>query len=317
MEKEIYYNELLERWFEAQGTQLAASSYAKYYQLYTNHIRPFFLGVKVSDLSEELLEQFRGELESRKACRCRRALSGSTVKCVIMLVNRGLSEAQREQFLDRAMRISAKCQRSRTEIQVFSEAEQRRLEAYLSSHSDISRACIYLCLYTGLRIGELCSLTWQDINMEEGYIRVERTLQRLKSRQPEGKRTVLVMGKPKSSSSDRVIPFPDFMREKLEGFRYTGKEKGYILSGSEVDPLDPRTLQYRYKKYLEEAEVPYRKFHTLRHTFASRCLMAGIDAKTLSELLGHADIRTTLNIYCHTTLQYKKEQVNRLQPFFS
>lgn len=74
MEKEIYYNELLERWFEAQGTQLAASSYAKYYQLYTNHIRPFFLGVKVSDLSEELLEQFRGELESRKACRCGSAI---------------------------------------------------------------------------------------------------------------------------------------------------------------------------------------------------------------------------------------------------
>lgn len=317
MKKEIYYNEVMEKWLEEHRGQLAPSSYVKYRQLFASHIRPFFREIRVSDLSEEIVEEYRTMLESRQVSRTGRELSVSTVKCVLMLVNRGLAEARRSCDMDKVLKITTQRQRSRSEIQVFSEDEQRKLEIYLNSRLDISRACIYLCLYTGLRIGELCSLTWEDVNLEEGCIRVEKTLQRLPKRQPGGKRTCLVMGKPKSSSSDRIIPFPDFMREKLKYFCRTGEGDRYILSGSAEAPMDPRTLQYRYKKYLEEAKVPYRKFHTLRHTFASRCLMAGIDAKTLSELLGHADIQTTLNIYCHTTLQYKRDQVNRLQPFFS
>lgn len=317
MEKEIYYNEVMEKWLEEYGRLLAPSSYAKYDQLFSTHIRPFFENVRVRDLSREMVEEYRESLEGARASRRGRELSASTVKCILMLVNRGLAEAGRICGTDKPLRLTAQRKRSKREVQIFTEEEQKRLEAYLNSRTDISRTCVCLCLYTGLRIGELCGLTWEDVDLEEGCIRVKKTLQRLKKRQPDEQRTCLVVGRPKSLSSDRIVPFPDFMREKLEAFRKTGERSGYILTGSSEAPLDPRTLQYRYKRYLRDAQIPYRKFHALRHTFASRCLMAGIDAKTLSEILGHADIQTTLNIYCHTTLQYKKEQINRLQPFFS
>lgn len=310
MHKDMYYNEVMERWFAANGTGLAASSYEKYYRLYANHIRPFFRDVKVSELSEDLLDAYRAELEQRRSSRGGE-LSAGTVRCIAMLANRGICAAREGHMLKEEMRLQANKPGGKEIVQVFTEAEQRRLEQYLRSAMDASRMGVYLCLYTGLRIGELCSLRWEDVDLETGSICVRKTVQRL--RVPgEGGATSLVEGQPKSRTSARVIPYPDFLRAFLQR---EGGARQYILSGSEIRPMDPRTLQYRYKRYLKEAGIPYRKFHTLRHTFATRCLMAGVDVKTLSELLGHADIRTTLGIYCHASLQYKREQVNRLQPF--
>lgn len=168
---------------------------------------------------------------------------------------------------------------------------------------------ILLCLYTGMRIGELCALKWNDIDVEEEIIHINRTVQRLDT---EEKKSALIVSYPKSRSSVRNIPIPKCILDVLLSFYAYENSTAYIFTGKENVPAEPRTFQYRYRKYLEKAGVKYRKFHTLRHTFATRCIHCGIDIKTLSEILGHSNVKITLEYYCHTTMEQKKKQMNRL-----
>ena len=313
--QKTYYNQLMEQWFLLNEPNLAMSSSVKYHQLFYKYIRPFFRNIPVSQISEELLESYKRFLVSKCNGEGSHNLSSETVRCISMLVNQCLVLAQKEHMLSHNLRLNIRLKKSRNNVQVFSSSEQEKLEDYLRTHPNISTVCVLLCLYTGLRIGELCSLKWSDIDLEEDVLYVNRTVQRLKD-QNQSESTALFITPPKTDCSLRAIPIPDFIKEVLYPYVPKRGEGGYILSDIPQTPMDPRTMQYRYKKYLREAGVPYRKFHTLRHTFATRCLMSGMDAKTLSELLGHADVKTTLNYYCHTTLEYKREQLNLLSPFF-
>ena len=184
----------------------------------------------------------------------------------------------------------------------------RRLEAYLlgkADDMDSTSIGILLSGCCGLRIGELCALQWKNINWEEGTIQIRGTMQRIRTFRQEETRTKIIISDPKSKSSNREIPVPAYLFDYLKRIKGNGEE--YILAGKKKEYLEPRTLQYRFKKILEQLEIPYFNFHMLRHIFATNCISRGFDMKTLSELLGHSNITTTMRIYVHSDMERKKQ----------
>lgn len=194
---------------------------------------------------------------------------------------------------------------NKSEMRVLSAAEQNRLELYLRNNMDTYKMGILFALYTGVRIGELCALKWGDI--KDGTVRINKTMYRLRG--SDGKTSVII-GDPKTSSSNRTIPLPDFLNEIVEKRR--GDDNAYCMANEHTARVEPRLLQKKFKTVTEHCSLEDVTFHTLRHTFATRCIECGFDAKTLSEILGHSDVKTTLNRYVHCSLELKKHSMNLL-----
>ena len=192
------------------------------------------------------------------------------------------------------------------QLDVLSSEERKKLEQYLLQTGLTIDLAILLCLFTGLRVGELCGLQWSDIDFENGTLSVKRTVQRIYR---NGCSEVLI-GSPKSRTSVRTIPVPSFLLTLLE--KKKRQDFLYLITGKSK-PAEPRTMQYRFQKILKLCGIRKVPFHLLRHTYATDCIAHGFDAKTLSELLGHADASITLNRYVHSSMQMKQEYVNRLQ----
>ena len=192
------------------------------------------------------------------------------------------------------------------QLDVLSSEERKKLEQYLLQTGLTIDLAILLCLFTGLRVGELCGLQWSDIDFENGTLSVKRTVQRVYR---NGCSEVLI-GSPKSRTSVRTIPVPSFLLTLLE--KKKRQDFLYLITGKNK-PAEPRTMQYRFQKILKLCGIRKVPFHLLRHTYATDCIAHGFDAKTLSELLGHADASITLNRYVHSSMQMKQEYVKRLQ----
>ena len=172
---------------------------------------------------------------------------------------------------------------------------------------DITGLCILLVLNTGLRLGEVCALRRNDIDYHSGVLRIERSAARVR----DASGTHLVVQSPKSSSSVRLVAIPNDMLELLKTTTQNIQKDNYLLTNTDT-PMEPRTLQYRYRKLLERCGIRYRNFHAMRHTYATRCMENGVDIKSLSELLGHADVRTTLQTYIHSSLAHKRQVVQSI-----
>jgi len=196
------------------------------------------------------------------------------------------------------------------EISSLSNSERNKLEEFLITDMDTTKLGFYLCLYTGLRIGELCALRWEDINLCSMVLHIRSTIQRMKCiDHTESQKTTLLITTPKSISSVRDIPLPIRIVELLSG--YEKSSNCFLLSGN-TSPIEPRTMQYRFKKYAKQLGLAHSNPHVLRHTFATQCIELGFDAKTLSELLGHSRVEITLNRYVHSSDEHKRSQMNLL-----
>lgn len=180
----------------------------------------------------------------------------------------------------------------------------------LFKEMDLFKKAVLLCLLTGLRLGEICALKWSDIDPENKILTVNSTVQRLYT---EGYKTTTVLTEtvPKSECSRREIPLSDTVLEIFATFTDNTK---YVFGGDK--PLEPRTLQYQFKKILKDAELPDKNFHILRHTFSTNCIEEGIDVKSLSEMLGHSDVQITLNRYVHPSMDTKRQYMNELSKFY-
>ena len=197
------------------------------------------------------------------------------------------------------------------EMRVLSVEEQQQLVAYLLKDMDIYKFGVLLALYTGLRIGELCALQWGDI--KDGILTVRKTMQRLKS-QDESK-TELSIGTPKTSTSLRAIPLPSFLLPYLHLFDRDRQPHEYVLGTEDFPIVEPRVMQYKLDGYTKDLHIENVTPHTLRHSFATRCIECGMDVKTLSCILGHASVATTMNRYVHISAGYMKASLEKLQLF--
>ena len=191
-------------------------------------------------------------------------------------------------------------------VEVFTEPELKRLGQTILCQMDEAGLGVLLTAHTGIRLGELCGLQWQDVDAQTGLLHIRRTVERIA--QPGGITRLTVLT-PKTETSERWVPIPREMLRVMKPRAQT--PEAYLLTGGETLP-DPRTCQYRYKALLERCGVRYRSFHALRHTYATRCIERGVDVKSVSELLGHSDVRTTLRLYVHSSMDYKRKAVESI-----
>ena len=189
-------------------------------------------------------------------------------------------------------------------------SEQQKLNEYLCENLNLYNLGILTCLYTGLRVGEICALKWGDVNFDEKTINIHQTMQRLQCTESREKRTQILISNPKSDSSVRRIPIPDELFNLIAQHRFP--ENAYFLTGTSKQYIEPRNMQNQFKKAISECGIETANFHALRHTFATRCVELGFDIKSLSEILGHSSVNITLNRYVHPSMELKQQNMNKL-----
>lgn len=288
---------LMEEWLGEVEQNRKYSTYIKYKKLYTCHIQPLFSSDKLPRMSNSYIQAQITALE----------VSDSTRQSILAAIKQGLRYAERQYGYP--MPVISRCplQKKSSAVEIMNRTEQSRLIQFLYSDMDISKAGIYLCLFTGLRLGEICSLKWTDIDQEKGLLHVNRTVQRIECKEGTAK-TILLETPPKSVFSKREIPISDTLLSLLTKFRQEGQE--YVLQNNK--PMEPRTYQNHFKKYLQRINAPNYNFHILRHTFATNCIDSGMDIKSLSEILGHSNVQITLNRYVHPSMDTKRKYINAL-----
>lgn len=188
------------------------------------------------------------------------------------------------------------------------------IEKKLKYSNDLLSLGILFTLYTGVRIGELCGLRWADIDLNSKTVTIRRSIERIATLSSSGAKTKVVINEPKTSNSVRIIPLPSFLAERLTFFRQD--QNRYFMTGTQKH-TEPHQVYMRYKTWMKKLGFSQYSFHDLRHTFATRCIEAGFDTKSLSEILGHANITTTLSIYTHPSLDHKRKQMERLTSLYS
>lgn len=186
------------------------------------------------------------------------------------------------------------------------------LESLLFGAEDTTSLGILLSMFLGLRIGEVCGLRWGDIDFESQTVKIARTVERIADTSPTAQhRTKVIISEPKTEKSIRTIPLPVFLTEYIQKQR---KANSVYLLSENHHFIEPHCFYLRYKKFLRRNHIPDYTFHALRHTFATRCVEAGFDIKSLAEILGHASVTTTMMFYVHPSMETKRSQMELLSP---
>ena len=294
-----------DEWLMMQKMQVKESTYVKYEMTLEKHIKPRLGTCLPAFMSAKVVEQFKKELLDE----C--GLAPKTVKDILVVLHSILKYIAKQYpgILPVVEIIYPKEQKK--EMRVLTVEEQKRLISYLMTDMDECRFGILLALLTGIRIGELCALRWEDVSLEDRTLRIASTMQRLKNDEPDSvSKTKILIGAPKSGSSLRTIPINEYAVSLCNKIG-PGRPDTFLLTGTR-QYMEPRVVQYRLSKYTAECGLDGVHFHTLRHTFATRCVEVGFEIKSLSEILGHANTNITLNRYVHSSMQLKRDNMDKL-----
>lgn len=305
------FGELVKLWQEINKIKHKGATEAKYDYLIENHILPCLGNVKISAVSTFLLNDFMfNKLQAGRLDK-KGGLSPAYVKNIMFIITSVIKFAVNEQLCQPMNLHLFKPDSEKKELVILTVIEQQKLESYLLTHLDCTALGILISLHMGLRIGEVCALTWDDVDCENEIIRIRSTVARVKNTQNGGEnKTCLIIDKPKTKSSLRDIPIPSSLLPLLMKMREKACSR-YVVSDKETF-TSPRTFEYRYHKLLDICGIESINYHALRHTFATRCVEVGVDVKTLSEILGHADVSITLNTYVHPSMELKRKQMEKL-----
>lgn len=290
-----------ERFLADKQDKLKQSTLARYAYMLEHYILPTFGAILICQLTANQISDFLLRLQKG-------GLSGKSARDVGVLLKSILRySAKKLDCTSPGLAVELPAYR-RKQIDIFYPDEIQRLAQKIMDKPTTAGIGILLTLNTGLRLGELCALQYKDIDLRNGVLHVSKTVQRIRS----GDRTCLMVLPPKSDSARRTIPLPGDMAALLKKIIQSHPNgENYLLTGKSA-PMEPRTMQYQYRVWLKAAGVPYRNFHVLRHTYASRCVERGVDVKSLSEMLGHADVRTTLQVYVHSSLEHKMRVIQSI-----
>ena len=287
--------DLITEWLDSINNHIKPNTYQKYESVCRNHIIKEIGSVLVKLISNYTIINFTNRLKDKK-------LSSKSINDILIILSSAFRYAE-ETYGITTPRIRY-LKEEKKDIRVLSVNEQLQLITYLNNNTDIYKFGILLALYTGIRIGELCALQWNDITADS--IQICKTMTRVKV--GNGK-TAVKIGSPKSESSKRIIPTPQCLLPLIDKYR----NNGYVLSAHKLDYTEPRLMQIKFEKIITECKMQKINFHALRHTFATRCIEAGVDVKTLSEILGHSDVKTTLNRYVHSSFELKQKSMKQLE----
>ena len=302
---------LMAMWLSLRSTEIKASSYQRYQTLIEGQIVPRIGRIRVSCLTAEIVSGFLRELTERGRLDGNGGLAASTVNGIMSILRSALRLASKQYAIRDIALFDVKCPAVRQpSAEVLTRGECEALVRCIMAKPDISGAAFLLALNCGLRLGEICGLMWSDISFEEGTLTVNRTALRIKDEE----RTKLVVQPPKTESAHRTIPLTPEMLLLLARLRNNTADDMFVFTGMKK-PMEPRTLQKRFQRFLLVHGLRNINLHSLRHTFATRCIEGNVDAKTVSELLGHANVKLTMQRYVHPSLEYKRKAVEAVSVF--
>ncbi len=311
------FAELFEEFLLHKQNTVKAATWIHYRHLIAAYLPASLQELPLGKFSPPLIERC-AETLLRTGGQQGQGLSPKTVRDVLSLLRSVLEYGIRRGYLPANAADFSLPRRPPVKIVLPSEEELRILEAYASEGEDGFRLGLYLSLYTGLRIGELCALRWSDVDLAAAELHVCRTLRRVSLPAPTAsRRTEVVITAPKTSSSMRTVPLPAFVVAHLTAHhRRLSDPTAYILTDTSAY-IEPSNCYMRYTRLLRQLGLRHYSFHTLRHTFATRCAERGFDAKSLSEILGHADIRMTLDRYVHPSMELKRRHMESLGALYA
>lgn len=297
----MLYKNYLKSWLSEQKIYLKYSTYTNYYNIIHSQVIPNIGDYEMDMLNDDILQQFilnqldHGRIDGKGG------ISQKYAKDIITILKLTLKRKIEIQLPYAAPQ----------EIEIFDKQNQIKLVNYLQSQITNKNFGILLAIYTGIRIGELCALKWGDINFNAQLLHINKTMIRTYTREDGSK---LNITPPKTRSSIRSIPLSQIIMHYANLLRGEGDE--YIITGK-VQYTEPNKYRLYYNRLLKSLDIPHLKFHSLRHTFATRCIECGCDYKSLSELLGHSNVSITMNLYIHPQMELKRKCVELLAEYYN
>ncbi len=305
-----WLNFWLENYIEPNAKMRTTESYRR---IIDKRLRQELGECEMGELTAPTIQAFVTGLITKGNVATKKGLASSTVNTIITVIQSSLKTAVLSGYIEKNVAESVRRPKIKSkEIECFTVAEQKKMESAALCDKRMKMAGIVMCLYTGLRIGELLALTWEDVDMKSGLIAVNKACHD----KIEKNGTARIVELPKTPSSKRIIPVPKQLLPVLRQLKKTGKCET-VISSPEGKPIAIRSYQRSFSLFLKKLGIAHKGFHSLRHTFATRALECGMDVKTLSEILGHKNAAITLNRYVHSLTEHKRNMMNRLGKFLT
>lgn len=297
------FEDVCKLWMEEKSKTVKTTSLAAYSLIIDKHLAPRFK--TLDDITPDSVRSIvRYDLDNH--------LKINTIKSILLVLKMIVKYSEEKGWMKHINLFSRMLPHGEmSDPQVLTVDEERAFINWLKEHPTKLNIGLLLCACCGLRIGEVCALRWEDIDLRRQVIQIRRTVYRVYNPRGEPrKRTRLIVGAPKTENSWRELPLADFLVAMLNNVK--GKYKNHYLLSGDTSPTDPQNFRNNFKRVLTTLGFPTRKVHSLRHSFATRCLESDCDYKTLSSLLGHSNITTTLNIYAHPDINQKRKCVENM-----
>lgn len=300
---QITFRRACELWKEDKRRYVKKSTMAAYSLIIQNHLDPCFAMLK--DVGQRSVQEM---VDANIAA----GVNASTIKGWLIVLKMIMRFAERQGMAGhRIIEIRFPTQRIKPQMPVLSVGEEHRMLCWLSHHHGTYNLGLQICLLTGIRIGEVCALKWKDVDLEAGVIRIRRTVHRVYLIDDIPKRSELTVDFPKTANSYRDIPIIKELSAILHEYSAARTPDRFVVTGR-FHPAEPQTMRNHFKRVADSLGLSMRRFHGLRHTFATRCVESKCDYKTLSTILGHSNVGTTLNLYVHPGIEQKRKCVEAM-----
>lgn len=299
------YQEWLNKWIELYIKPISKARTVEHYEyLIEKHIEPYIGDLEIENISSFDLQKLISKLLQTGNKRTNCGLATNTVNSIITILKSSFKTAQdvNKIIINPTDKIK-RPKKIEKKVECFTVNEQKNIERNIKTNKKPKMIGILICLYTGLRIGEVLALEWDDVDFEKELLMINKSCYDKK-----GDKRIITL--PKTISSKRIIPLPEKLTEILKEHKKNSTSKWVVQEKSH--PIQVRSYQRTFELLLKKEGIAHKGFHALRHTFATRAIEHGMDVRTLSEILGHKNPTITLNLYVHSLLEHKREMMNKI-----
>ena len=301
-DEKLNFKVIADEWLETKKITIKESTYYNYVYFINKYIVNMLGDMNIEELQSYNFNEFITELM--------KTLSNKTIRDILCIVKSILNYANEEYDANIKIKKIKSPQLIQEKVEILSNREKGRLENACIRENTLKSIGILVCLNTGLRIGEICALKLENINLDKNILYVKKTLQRVYNK--EERKTKVIIDVPKTISSIRAVPISNKLYEIIKPLKKDYKDEDFFLTGNKEKYFEPRSYQKYFKDILRKCKIKGYKFHTLRHTFSCNCIEVGMDAKSLSEILGHSKVEITLNRYVHSSYKMQKKYLEKL-----
>ncbi len=306
--KKILYKDWIYTWLLEKKDYIKESTYANYSNNIFNHIIPKLGNYYLNELNHKVIQDFLLELSKNGRKDNNGGLAEKTIKDITIIIKGSIKKGINEDKIKHIeLTFNYPKDNKENKLYVLTKREQNKITNYVLENINSRNIGLLISLYSGIRIGELCALRWEDVDFKKNCLTINKTIQRVYIKDKNKNISKVIITTPKTKNANREIPINKDFLEILK--KVKSDKEHYILTGNEKY-IEPRTYRKYFNKVLDELKIKHFNFHSLRHTFATNCISLGVDYKTVSELLGHANVNITLNLYVHPRYSQKKKCID-------